>query len=91
MDAPVSAVGELADMALEAYTAGLADVADQASVQAMVDEVMQHYGQIDILVNIAGVANAGQPGDVPLDDWKHVVDINLTGVILYVDGGWTAW
>ena len=59
-----------------------ADVADEASVQAMVKETVDHYGKVDILVNNAGVANVGQPEDVPLSEWKHVVDVNLTGVFL---------
>lgn len=59
-----------------------ADVADEASVQAMVRETVDRYGKVDILVNNAGVANVGQPEDVPLSEWKHVVDINLTGVFL---------
>jgi NAD(P)-dependent dehydrogenase (short-subunit alcohol dehydrogenase family) len=59
-----------------------ADVADEESVQAMVRETIDRYGKIDILVNNAGVANVGPPEDVALSDWKHVVDVNLTGVFL---------
>jgi NAD(P)-dependent dehydrogenase (short-subunit alcohol dehydrogenase family) len=59
-----------------------ADVADEKSVQAMVRETIDRYGKIDILVNNAGVANVGPPESVALSDWKHVVDVNLTGVFL---------
>ncbi len=60
-----------------------ADVADEASVQALFATVVQRFGRLDLLFNNAGV-NA--PGvlleDLPLDQWKNVVDINLTGMFL---------
>ena len=60
-----------------------ADVADEASVQALFAAVVQRFGRLDLLFNNAGV-NA--PGvlleDLPLDQWKNVVDINLTGMFL---------
>lgn len=59
-----------------------ADVADEASVERMVQETVDRYGRVDILVNNAGVANVGPPESVALDDWKHVVEVNLTGVFL---------
>lgn len=59
-----------------------ADVTDEAAIQAMVQQTIGHYGKVDILVNNAGVANVGPPEDIPLDEWKWVVDVNLTGVFL---------
>ena len=60
-----------------------ADVADEASVQALFAAVVQRFGRLDLLFNNAGV-NA--PGvlleDLPLAQWKNVVDINLTGMFL---------
>jgi len=60
-----------------------ADVADEGSVQALFAAVVQRFGRLDLLFNNAGV-NA--PGvlleDLPLDQWKNVVDINLTGMFL---------
>ena len=62
---------------------GPADVADEASVQALFAAVVQRFGRLDLLFNNAGV-NA--PGvlleDLPLEQWKNVVDINLTGMFL---------
>ena len=60
-----------------------ADVADEASVQALFAAVVQRFGRLDLLFNNAGV-NA--PGvlleDLSLEQWKNVVDINLTGMFL---------
>jgi len=39
------------------------------------------WGGIDILVNNAGVAVAGRTGEIPLEDWRWLMDINLWGVI----------
>lgn len=63
-------------------TAIQADVADETSVENLVKETLDRYGRVDILVNNAGVANVGPPESVPLSEWKHVVDVNLTGVFL---------
>ncbi len=45
------------------------------------DEMDRRFGGTDLLVNNAGVACAGPIGEVPLDDWRWVVDVNLWGVI----------
>lgn len=72
---------KLQDAGLEAI-AIQADVADETSVENLVKETLDRYGRVDILVNNAGVANVGPPESVPLSEWKHVVDVNLTGVFL---------
>jgi NAD(P)-dependent dehydrogenase (short-subunit alcohol dehydrogenase family) len=60
-----------------------ADVADPASVKALFTKTKETFGRLDLLFNNAGV---GAPG-IPLEDltyqqWKSVVDINLTGAFL---------
>jgi NAD(P)-dependent dehydrogenase (short-subunit alcohol dehydrogenase family) len=63
-------------------TAIKADVADEASVAHLVETTVERFGRLDILVNNAGVATIGEPEDVSLSDWQHVIDVNLTGVFL---------
>ena len=59
------------------------DVRSEDSVQAMVDHVAKEYGRIDILVNNAGIGYVMKSlPDVSLDDWKLVMDVNLTGAFL---------
>ncbi len=59
------------------------DVSQPASVRALFDATVQAWGRVDVLFNNAGV-NA--PGialeDLTLEQWKNVVDINLTGMFL---------
>lgn len=67
----------------ERATAIVADVSDPASVRDLFAQVKQKFGRLDVLFNNAGV-NA--PGvlleDLTFEQWKQVVDINLTGPFL---------
>lgn len=58
-----------------------ADVADKNSVQAMVDEVANRFGRLDVLVNNAGWDKAGPFVDSDEADWERVVGINLFGTL----------
>ena len=57
------------------------DVADAASVQAAADATIARFGKVHIVVNNAGVSLAGATGQMPLQDWRWIVDINLMGVV----------
>lgn len=57
------------------------DVRVASEVEALATLADEAYGGTDILVNNAGVAVAGPVGEVPLDDWRWQIDINLWGVI----------
>jgi 2-dehydro-3-deoxy-L-rhamnonate dehydrogenase (NAD+) len=55
------------------------DVTDDASVAAFVTRV----GRVDVLVNNAGVAGLTAPvEEYPVDEWRRVLDVNLTGTFL---------
>ena len=57
-------------------------VSDEASVASMVEATLQEFGRVDILVNNAGTTVRKAPQDYTLDEWKLVVDVNLTGSYL---------
>jgi NAD(P)-dependent dehydrogenase (short-subunit alcohol dehydrogenase family) len=64
--------------------AGLvADVSNPADVKAVVDRTMAIYGRLDILVNNAGITWGARPEDMALDNWRKVIDVNLTGAFLF--------
>ena len=59
------------------------DVTDPKSVQALFAKTKQTFGRLDVLFNNAGVGAPGIPmEDLTFEQWKTVVDINLTGVFL---------
>jgi len=57
------------------------DVADAASVEAMVAFVVERFGALDWACNIAGIAPQPKPFvDHSYDDWQRTIDVNLSGV-----------
>lgn len=59
------------------------DVADPASVKSLFQAVMAKFGRLDLLFNNAGVGAPAIPmEDLTYEQWKAVVDINLTGSFL---------
>jgi 2-deoxy-D-gluconate 3-dehydrogenase len=55
-----------------------ADVTREAACQEMVRATVERFGRLDILVNNAGMNLRKQPQDYSLDEWKLIVDTNLT-------------
>ena len=59
------------------------DVSDPASVQALFEEVYARYERLDLLFNNAGIGVSAVPlEDLTLQEWRSVVDTNLTGTFL---------
>jgi NAD(P)-dependent dehydrogenase (short-subunit alcohol dehydrogenase family) len=59
------------------------DVADPASVKALFAKTKEAFGRLDVLFNNAGVNAPGIPlEELSVEQWKNVVDINLTGMFL---------
>ena len=58
------------------------DVRDEASWQALVDQVMADHGQLDVLVNNAGVDLVKKLLATTIEDFERVTDINLRGTFL---------
>jgi len=57
------------------------DVAVESDATKAVAETMARLGRLDILVNSAGVNEAGGVEKLPLDLWRKVIDINLMGTL----------
>jgi len=59
------------------------DVSKSADVEALIDKTRATYGRLDFAVNNAGIGGVlASTADYPEADWRHVLDINLTGVWL---------
>ncbi|WP_402466102.1 SDR family NAD(P)-dependent oxidoreductase [Isoptericola aurantiacus] len=58
------------------------DVTDEDAWTALVDDTVAAWGGVDVLVNNAGIANAGPIEHYPRSKWDAVIAVNLTGVYL---------
>jgi NAD(P)-dependent dehydrogenase (short-subunit alcohol dehydrogenase family) len=57
------------------------DVRDPAAVDHVISGVLTSHGRLDIALNIAGIAGAtAPPADYPVNAWRDVLDVNLSGV-----------
>ena len=59
----------------------VADVTDDGAVRSAVAEAIGAFGGLDILVNNAGIGAAGTVEDNDDDEWRHVLDVNLLGIV----------
>jgi 3-oxoacyl-[acyl-carrier protein] reductase len=69
-------------LALRAHSAivQVADVSDPAAVQAMMQNIRQEWGGLDILVNNAGILRDRSIAKMTLDEWRSVLEVDLSGV-----------
>lgn len=58
------------------------DVSDPEAWDRVMAKIQSEYGRLDILVNNAGIVIGKNIEDVDLESWHHLLDINLTGVML---------
>jgi NAD(P)-dependent dehydrogenase (short-subunit alcohol dehydrogenase family) len=59
-----------------------ADVTDEHAVGAMIEQLVERCGGVDILINCAGVGIYGPVETYTFDDWRVTIDTNVTGVFL---------
>ncbi len=57
------------------------DVTQAKAVQALVEQTASEHGRLDYMFNNAGIGMTGEVRDMTLDHWRHIVDVNLWGVI----------
>lgn len=59
-----------------------ADVSDEEQVRSMVEETINKFGKIDVLVNNAGIAIDKEFEDRKVEDWKRTLEVNAIGTFL---------
>ncbi|MCU0567425.1 MAG: 3-oxoacyl-[acyl-carrier-protein] reductase [Oculatellaceae cyanobacterium Prado106] len=77
-DAVVAEIGQMGSEAIALQ----ADVSQSAQVDALFEAVIQKWGQVDVLVNNAGITRDTLLLRMKQEDWQAVIDLNLTGVFL---------
>src|SRR5215203_3274522 len=58
----------------------LADITETSQIDRLVNETVESLGQIDVLVNCAGIIKSGNIENTTLDDWDTMLDVNLRSV-----------
>lgn len=72
-----------AELSKEGEVTGiLTDVQDKSQVNSMVDELMENWGSIDILVHCAGICSPAPFLDIREEDWDRHLGVNLKGAFL---------
>lgn len=81
LDETIRFAGAHAERALAIPT----DVTQADSVRALFDATVARFGRVDLLFNNAGANAPGIPlEDLPVDEWRKVIDVNLTGAFFCV-------
>jgi glucose 1-dehydrogenase len=63
-----------------------ADVSDEGAVEQMIATTVERFGRLDILVANSGLQKDAPFRDLSLEDWRRVIDVNLTGQFLSCRG-----
>jgi NAD(P)-dependent dehydrogenase (short-subunit alcohol dehydrogenase family) len=75
------AAGELAGRGPGRATPAVVDVRDAGTVRALVEQVRDQHGRLDVMVNNAGIGIGGEASELTLAHWERVIDVNLRGVV----------
>lgn len=62
------------------FRAEVVNVADKAAIEQAITQLLQAWGQIDVLVNNAGITRDGLLMKMSEEDWDEVIDVNLKSV-----------
>ena len=58
------------------------DVTDEAANAECFRKIEDHFGRLDVLVSNAGILISGEVTEIPVADWRRVVDVNLAGYFI---------
>lgn len=78
-DRALEVVGEIENFGGVAF-ASQADVADASQAKVLIEETVNRFGKIDVLVNNAGITRDRTFRKMSEEDWRKVIDVNLNSV-----------
>ncbi len=58
------------------------DISNPLEVERMFRDIQSRFGDVDVLVNNAGIAQQKLMSDITIDDWDHMFDVNVRGCFL---------
>jgi len=75
------AANELRELDIKCYASAF-DISNNQEVESRLPELIEEAGGIDVLINNAGIQIRHPLEEFPAEDWKKIIDINLTGTFL---------
>jgi len=60
------------------------DVSDDTAIEKTISEIAAHFGQIDVLINGAGILSATKIPDIQREEWDRILGVNLSGAFFMV-------
>lgn len=57
------------------------DVGRDDDMVALRDRTLERFGRVDVVMNNVGIITIGRPETIPLDEWRHAIDVNLLSVV----------
>lgn len=73
---------ETAEELGEAFVPFHADVANEGDVEAMFAAAIDAFGQVDVVLNVAGIGSAQRISEVTVEEYDRIMSVNLLGVLL---------
>jgi NADP-dependent 3-hydroxy acid dehydrogenase YdfG len=71
----------VAELSGTAHFACLVDIAEDASMAALREQIAARWDAVDVLINNAGVASGGNLLDAPMSEWQWMLNLNVLGVV----------
>jgi 2-keto-3-deoxy-L-fuconate dehydrogenase len=75
------AIVDAAPSGPDGFAFAQADITDDEATEAAVTQLIAELGGLDVLVNNAGIGAQGGVEDNPLDEWRHVFEVNVFGLV----------
>jgi 3-oxoacyl-[acyl-carrier protein] reductase len=83
VDLSIKEVDDLLNQQPGRHASFTVDITREDQVRGLISSVINQYGQIDILVNLAGIAQPATPiEEVSRDTWQKIMDVNVTSSFL---------
>ena len=65
--------------------AGGADTSDRVAIESLIEQGIERFGQIDVLINNAGVCMSAPMSETTIEDWERIINVNLWGYIYTIN------